>query len=96
MKVGQAVQSLMQKHGADGFAASPVYALQSILDAVENRALQPWNRVQGVDEKVLKDSAPLHQTLLAHEDSVEAAQFSPDGQRSRFHTAPQTVVLRLW
>ncbi|RFP57925.1 MAG: hypothetical protein BJG00_011765, partial [Limnothrix sp. CACIAM 69d] len=65
MQLSEQARSLIKTKGQDGFAASPVYALQTILDRVENRANQPWQ----------------HQTLLAHRSRVTAAQFSPDGQR---------------
>jgi chromosome segregation ATPase len=75
MRAGEEAQGLKQLKGDEGFAASPTYAIQTILDQVENRALQPWKG----SEKSLGDIAPLHQTLLVHEDRVDAAQFSPDG-----------------
>ncbi|MFN9259316.1 AAA-like domain-containing protein [Microcystis sp.] len=65
MRVGEEAQQLVQTQGQKGFAASPIYTLQTILDQVENRAIKPWQ----------------HQTLLAHEGTVWTAAFSPDGQR---------------
>nr|NCR75131.1 hypothetical protein [Microcystis aeruginosa K13-06] len=65
IQVGEAAKALAQKKGRAGFAANPLYALQTMLDTVENRAGQPWQ----------------HQTLLAHQGYVITAAFSPDGKR---------------
>ncbi|MFM7279943.1 MAG: WD40 repeat domain-containing protein, partial [Microcystis aeruginosa] len=65
IQVGEAAKALAQKKGRAGFAANPLYALQTMLDTVENRAGQPWQ----------------HQTLLAHQSAVYTAAFSPDGKR---------------
>lgn len=65
MQVGQQLQDLLKTKGQEGFASNPILALQTILDQVENRALQPWQ----------------HQTLMAHRSSVSSAQFSSDGSR---------------
>jgi WD40 repeat protein len=78
MQAGEQARTLFQTKGQSGFAASPLYALQTILDRVENRAIQPWQ----------------HQTLLAHEDRVTAAQFSPDGKR--IVTASYDNTARVW
>jgi hypothetical protein len=94
MRSGQAVKDLMKRHGTDGFAASPIYALQSILDVVENRSLQPWKQPVGKDAVLIPASAPLHQTLLPHESTVNTAQFSPDGQR--IITASEDNTARVW
>jgi WD40 repeat protein len=64
MRAGEASQALRKTKGVEGFAASPTYAIQTIVDQVENRALLPWQ----------------HQTLLAHESGIFSAQFSPDSQ----------------
>ncbi|WP_196219857.1 AAA-like domain-containing protein, partial [Microcystis aeruginosa] len=42
IQVGEAAKALAQKKGRAGFAANPLYALQTMLDTVENRAGQPW------------------------------------------------------
>jgi hypothetical protein len=42
MQAAEQAHTLFQTKGQDGFAASPIYALQTILDQVENRAIQPW------------------------------------------------------
>jgi len=78
IQVGEAAKALAQKKGRAGFAANPLYALQTMLDTVENRAGQPWQ----------------HQTLLAHQDSVWTAAFSPDGKR--IVTASWDNTGRVW
>ncbi|MEP0873582.1 AAA-like domain-containing protein, partial [Trichocoleus desertorum AS-A10] len=65
MRVGERARNLFHTKGQAGFAASPIYALQTTLDRVKNRAIQPWQ----------------HQTLLAHRSTIREAQFSPDGKR---------------
>ncbi|TRU26454.1 MAG: hypothetical protein EWV92_15680 [Microcystis aeruginosa Ma_MB_S_20031200_S102] len=78
IQVGEAAKALAQKKGRAGFAANPLYALQTMLDTVENRAGQPWQ----------------HQTLLAHQDTVRTAAFSPDGKR--IVTASNDKTARVW
>ncbi|MBN8559863.1 MAG: TIR domain-containing protein [Leptolyngbya sp. UWPOB_LEPTO1] len=78
MRTSDQLQSLMKTKGRDGFAASPIYALQTILDTVENRF-----------QKFHTQMPP-----LAHESSVNAAQFSPDGQR--IVTASGDKTARVW
>jgi WD40 repeat protein len=78
MRSGEDLQSLMKTKGQEGFAASPILALQTILDTVENRAGRSFQT----------------QTLLAHESGVNAAQFSPDGQR--IVTASGDNTARIW
>lgn len=65
IQVGEAAKALAQKKGRAGFAANPLYALQTMLDTLENRAGQPWQ----------------HQTLNGHQSAVYTAAFSPDGKR---------------
>ncbi|MCZ8048580.1 MAG: AAA-like domain-containing protein [Microcystis sp. LE19-41.2A] len=78
IQVGEAAKALAQKKGRAGFAANPLYALQTMLDTVENRAGQPWQ----------------HQTLLAHQNTVITAAFSPDGKR--IVTASEDNTARVW
>ncbi len=78
IQVGEAAKALAQKKGRAGFAANPLYALQTMLDTVENRAGQPWQ----------------HQTLLAHQNTVITAAFSPDGKR--IVTASSDGTVRVW
>ena len=77
MKAGEDTLAFKKAKGDESFTAIPIYPLQSILDVVENRSLQPWKD----SAKSQQGSAPLNQTLLAHEKSVRTAQFSPDGHR---------------
>ena len=90
MKAGEDALAFKKVKGDEGFAASPIYALQSILDVVKNRSLQPWKD----SAKSLQGTAPLNQTLLAHEGFVSTAQFSPDGQR--IVTSSWDKTSRVW
>ena len=90
MQAAEAALAFKQIKGDEGFTTSPIYALQSILDVVENRALQPWKD----SAKSQQGTAPLNQTLLAHEGVVITAQFSPDGQR--IVTASYDNTSRVW
>ncbi|MFN5516565.1 MAG: AAA-like domain-containing protein [Cyanobacteriota bacterium] len=65
LEVGQKAQKRTKEKGEKGFTVSVVYAIQTLLDTVENRAGLPWQ----------------HQTLLAHQGEVWDAAFSPDGKR---------------
>jgi len=65
LQAGEKAQKLTKEKGEKGFAASPIYALQTTLDIVENRAGLTWE----------------HQTLLPHTCYVYTANFSPDGSR---------------
>ena len=64
MQAGESAQTLLQKKEAVGFVANPTYVLQTILDTIENRSIQPWK----------------HQTLLAHSERTTSSEFSPNGK----------------
>jgi hypothetical protein len=67
MLVGQKLQDLIRDRGPDGFTASPILALQSILDALDNRALQSWKQPVGDSTKLLERSDLFYQTLPTYE-----------------------------
>ena len=64
MQTGESAQILLENKESIGFVASPTYVLQTILDTLDNRSIQPWK----------------HQTLLAHAERITSAEFSPDGK----------------
>jgi WD40 repeat protein len=65
MITGEEAYAFNQSKGEEGFTAAPQYALQSILDQVENRAIRLWQ----------------NQKILANKLTVYSVKFSPDGQK---------------
>jgi len=82
IQVGEAAKALAQKKGRAGFAANPLYALQTMLDTVENRAGQPWQPGREIA------------SLNGHQGYVWTAAFSPDGKR--IVTASWDKTARVW
>jgi WD40 repeat protein len=104
MRAGQNLQKLMRERGSEGFTASPSYALQSILDLVENRAAQSFHQTLLAHKGEINTAEFIPDGQQAVTDSsdqpaqireAKTAVFSPDKQRI-VTTASNDKTVRIW
>ncbi|MCE2662511.1 MAG: AAA-like domain-containing protein [Microcystis sp. 53602_E8] len=90
IQVGEAAKALAQKKGRAGFAANPLYALQTMLDTVENRREEKSPPSTAI--KAMSGQPPLAQTASASSPPPGTRQRGCGMPRREEKSPPSTAI----